>query len=103
MYSHAKIVELAFSLLISLDVLAKFKVVADSVENKVQSRIYGWKMLIIRKNGYFFLVSNFASVLFTKGELNKFHPLVSHPSKNKLLNSLKEHITFTPMKIVGKF
>lgn len=70
------------SLLIGLDILDKHHLVTENFENRLTRKNYACKMHITRKEGHLFLTWNFATLLFTKAELFKFHLRVFHDFVN---------------------
>lgn len=72
-------------LLIGLDVLDQDKLIANKVDGKLESRLYGWKMPITRKNGHLYVTWGDHITLFTRQELLRMHRNFCHPSSKKLL------------------
>lgn len=100
---HVDIVEPDVLLIIALDILHKFKLVTGSVENKLKSKIYCWKMPNIRKEEHLFSVWNYAYLLFYKTRSEQVSSSRFHRSINKLFVLRKEQASFTTATIVGKF
>ena len=76
-------------LLIGIDVLDRESLVADNVNNILESRIYGWTVPIIRKHGHMYIEWKPSKTLFTRAELVKLHRHFHHPSTGKILALLK--------------
>ena len=76
-------------LLLGLDILDREQLVADNVENVLDSRRHGWKLPLTRTNGHLYLTWQLRSTLFTRAELRRMHLHFFHPSARKLFNVLK--------------
>ena len=76
-------------LLLGLDTLDREQLVADNVDNVLDSRRHGWKLPLTRKNGHMYLAWEPCSTLFTRAELRRMHLHFFHPSARKLFNILK--------------
>ena len=75
--------------LLGLDLLDREGLVADNVENVLDSRRDHWKMPITRKHGHMFVEWGRQDIRFTKAELQKLHLHFFHANAQKLFNLLK--------------
>lgn len=83
------VVDAYVPLLMGIDTLDREQLVADNVENVLDSRRYGWKIPIARRNGHMYVQWNAKTLMFTRSELKKLHLHFFHPSARKLFNLLK--------------
>lgn len=72
-------------LLIGLDLLDREQLIPNTVDNVLESRIFGWKIPITRKNGHLYVTWGDNITLFTRQELVRMHRNFYHPSSGKLL------------------
>lgn len=86
---RADVVHADVPLLIGLDFLDEEKLVANNVDNVLESRKHGWKMPLTRRGGHLFLKWDTSPTLHTRRELKKLHHQFWNPSAGKLYNLLK--------------
>ena len=77
-------------LLLGIDVLDRFQLVAENVRNVLENRKQGWTLPIQRKHGHLYLSWDASEVLFTASELKKLHGHFYHPSSSKLYALLRK-------------
>ena len=86
---QADVVSADVPLLIGIDTLDKFKLVADNVRNILECRTQQWSLPITRLHGHMYITWDPCTVLFTRNELKRIHKHMWHPSASKLYNILK--------------
>ena len=59
-------------LLIGIDTLDKYKLVADNVKNVLEHRKQGWSIPIQRKHGHMYITWDPETIMFTRSELTKY-------------------------------
>ena len=80
------VVQANVPMLVGLDILDRYYLVPDNVENLLVDKKANWKMPITRKFGHLYLEWDFSEVLYTKTELKRMHLHFFHPSATKLFN-----------------
>lgn len=76
--------------LAGLDVLDRFKLVADTVENKLECKLSDWSLPLARKLGLLYLEwGDVDKVFFTRQQLTRLHRGFHHPATRKLYGLLK--------------
>lgn len=82
------LVDADIPLLLGLDLLDNYKLVADNVDNVLRSKSFGWTVPMIRAHGYMFVQWDLSEVMYTRAELERLH-LIFHLAAQKLLNLLR--------------
>lgn len=83
------VVDADIPLLLGLDLLDKYDLVADNVDNVLRSKVFGWTVPMKRAHGHMFVQWDLREILYTRAELERLHLHFFHPSVQKLLNLLK--------------
>lgn len=90
MVLNVDVVPVDVPFLIGLDILDKFKLIVNTVDNTLDSRLAGWSIPLDRKIGHIYLPwLKEHKVMFTKTELLKLHRGFHHPAAKRLLALLK--------------
>ena len=83
------IVSIDVPLLFGLDLMKKYKIRVDEVENKIEQREQGWSARLVSKKGHLYREWPTGTVMFSRSELAKLHRRFAHPSTAKLMNLLQ--------------
>ena len=77
--------------LLGLDVMDRFGLYLNTVENKLVCPTFGWKMDVRRKLGHVYLEWNERDrIVFTRAELTKLYRNFYHPGVENLMNLIKQ-------------
>lgn len=71
-------------MLIGLDIMDKYKLVPDNVDNLLINKQFQWAVPNTRKRGHLYLEWIIHEVFYTKGEILRIHKHFFHPSATKL-------------------
>lgn len=71
--------------MIKLDIMDQEQMIANNVEDKVESKLNQWSIPIVRKTGHMYIRWTNYNSLFTRQELLRMHRDLYHPSTHKLL------------------
>lgn len=93
-----EVVDADIPLLMGLDLLDKYQLVADNVNNILTSKVERWSIPITHQHGHLFIQWNLGEMLYARGELEQLHLQFFYPSHQKLLNVLRRG---TPDEIKG--
>ena len=83
------IVQIDVPLLFGLDLMKRYRIRVDEVENTIEQKDQGWKASLTFKKGHLYREWPARVVLFTRTELEKLHRRFAHPTTTKLLNLLR--------------
>lgn len=89
MHMELDVVDIDIPLLIGLDMLDKFKLVVDNVDNILRCKEPRWSVTIVRKFGHLYYEWPY-EVMYTIPELKKIHRHFYHPQPQRLFNVLKQ-------------
>lgn len=90
MILNVYVVPVDVPLLIGPDILDNFKLIVNTVDNTLDSRLAGWSIPLHRKIGHIYLPwKEDDKVLYTKSELLKLHRGFHHPAARRLHALLK--------------
>ena len=84
------IVPIDVPILFGLDLMKKYRVTVDEVENTIEQKDRGWKASLKFKKGHLYREWPRSVVLFTRSELEKLHRRFAHPTTTKMMNLLRK-------------
>lgn len=91
MILNVDVVPVDVPFLVGLDVLDKFKLIVNTVDNTFDSRLGGWSLPLQRKIGHIYLQwKEEDKMMYTKSELLKLHRGFHHPAAKRLHALLKK-------------